>query len=356
MNAGPAPDNKMKTKLVLNTVVIFSWFLLIACQARITLQASEKMPTWQIPSDAEIKQSLNRWLQQRKASGEVRRKVDRLLSIDVDSGDRRGDLDSVVAAILLGDPRAESLIASCRQGATPETVALGTWLDGEQIGPLVRNNLRLLLGRSLAQAQYFDEAQQQLEDLGPDDVLDPTALLFYQGVLYHHAIETKKGLLQLNRLLEHESELPQRYRVLAQLMRSDLMQLKDGSLDDISRRMKDIKQRLNLGRAGERVQEKEDEVIRMLDKLIKKEEEKQSQSSESAFGGGQSSTPLQESLPAGGKGPGEVQKRDLGKSANWGDLPPKEREEAMQQIGRDFPAHYREVIEEYFRELAKERK
>jgi hypothetical protein len=35
-------------------------------------------------------------------------------------------------------------------------------------------------------------------------------------------------------------------------------------------------------------------------------------------------------------------------------LPPKEREEAMQEIGRDFPAHYREVIEEYFRELARE--
>jgi hypothetical protein len=104
------------------------------------------------------------------------------------------------------------------------------------------------------------------------------------------------------------------------------------------------------------VQEKEDEVIRMLDTLIKEEEKKQSQSSEVAFGGGQSPAPMQESLPAGGKGRGEVQKRDLGKSANWGDLPPKEREEAMQQISRDFPAHYREVIEEYFRELAKERK
>ena len=346
----------MKTKTVFNVLVIVSWFMLIACQSRITLGASEKTPTWRIPSDAEIKQSLNRWLEERKVSVEVRRKVDRLWSIDVDSGDKRGDLDSVAATILLADRRAESLIVSCRRGATPETVALGTWLEGEQIAPLVRNNLRLLLGRSLAQAQYFDEAQQQLEDLGPDDVLDPTALLFYQGVLHHHSIETKKGLFQLNRLLEHESDLPERYRVLARLMRRDLMQLKDGSLDDISRRMKDIKQRLSHGQAGERVQENEDEVIRMLDTLIKEEEKKQSQSSEVAFGGGQSPAPMQESLPAGGKGRGEVQKRDLGKSANWGDLPPKEREEAMQQISRDFPAHYREVIEEYFRELAKERK
>ena len=30
----------------------------------------------------------------------------------------------------------------------------------------------------------------------------------------------------------------------------------------------------------------------------------------------------------------------------------KQREEALQRIGDDFPAHYREVIEEYFKRLA----
>jgi len=38
-----------------------------------------------------------------------------------------------------------------------------------------------------------------------------------------------------------------------------------------------------------------------------------------------------------GKGPGEVTKKDVGSKSGWGDLPPKEREEALQQIGRDFP-------------------
>jgi hypothetical protein len=32
----------------------------------------------------------------------------------------------------------------------------------------------------------------------------------------------------------------------------------------------------------------------------------------------------------------------------------KDREKAMQEIGREFPSHYREVIEEYFRRLAAE--
>ena len=47
-------------------------------------------------------------------------------------------------------------------------------------------------------------------------------------------------------------------------------------------------------------------------------------------------------------------KKDIGHKSGWGDLPPKEREEALQQMGRDFPAHYRDAIEEYFRKLATE--
>ena len=56
-----------------------------------------------------------------------------------------------------------------------------------------------------------------------------------------------------------------------------------------------------------------------------------------------------------GKGPGEVAKKNIGSESGWGDLPPKEREEAIQQIGRDFPPHYRDAIEQYFRRLAAEK-
>ena len=44
----------------------------------------------------------------------------------------------------------------------------------------------------------------------------------------------------------------------------------------------------------------------------------------------------------------------VGSEAGWGNLPEKDREKALQDIGRDFPSHYREVIEEYFRRLAAE--
>ena len=63
---------------------------------------------------------------------------------------------------------------------------------------------------------------------------------------------------------------------------------------------------------------------------------------------------MEDSRPAELKGPGKVDRKNIGSKSGWGSLPPKEREEALQQIGRDFPSHYRDVIEEYFRRLASE--
>ena len=47
-----------------------------------------------------------------------------------------------------------------------------------------------------------------------------------------------------------------------------------------------------------------------------------------------------------------MQGRDLGVGDDWGRLPPHDREQALQQIGREFPPHYREAIEQYFKRLA----
>jgi hypothetical protein len=37
----------------------------------------------------------------------------------------------------------------------------------------------------------------------------------------------------------------------------------------------------------------------------------------------------------------------------WGKLPDKERAKAMAELTRDMPPRYKEVIERYFKELAK---
>lgn len=309
-----------------------------------------KRASWKLPDSEEVQQLLVAWLEKNEIPQTEAEKI---------WAPKTGmdHLERIAATIVLVEPRAEPLLQACRKGATPDTHK--QWLAEEQIDPLVSTNLRLLLGRSLAQGNYVDEALQQLDGLKPSDVLDPASLLFYQSIVYHRLVQREKGLEAIDQLLENEDKLPQRYSTLARLMQTDLMQLKDGSLDDVSRHMKDVQRRLELGRSGSKVREVEDEVIEMLDKLIKEEEDKQSKANQAMAGASRSpSNPADQSMIPGGKinAPGKVHKRSIGDSAGWGELPPKEREAALQEISREFPAHYREVVEEYFRELAKQQK
>ena len=109
-------------------------------------------------------------------------------------------------------------------------------------------------------------------------------------------------------------------------MQDDLKDLQEDTLDHIARRMDDIHRRLDLGRAGSKVRKEEDGVIKSLDKLIKKLEDQQQQQQAGGAGSLQPSQPAQQSRIMGGKGPGNVTKKDIGSESGWGNLPPKERE------------------------------
>jgi hypothetical protein len=331
-------------------------------------------PSWKVPSDAEVRTEIVDWLDQRKADDTVRAQV---LALWPEKSDASANvaivtplLERAATTFAMVNPSAKEVVDFASQphtgGKTPEF----TLLTDEKTPALVRNNLRLWLGQSLAQQRLYDEALQQLKDLQPTDVVDPAALLFYQGVCNHWMLHKEDGLKAISRLLEQKQSIPRRYQEVAELMQADLNELEDDSLDHISRRMNDVTRRLDLGHAGKKVRGEEDGIISSLDKKIKQlEDQANSMGNGSGKGGdnepggngGQgdpqgtrSRSPAADSRLAKGKGPGEVKNKNIGNQNGWGDLPPKEREEAMQQISKDFPSHYRDVIEQYFRRLATE--
>ncbi len=268
-------------------------------------------------------------------------------------------LERLCATFALVDERAAALVALCSQPRPLEPLAPQAWLLDPETPSLVSDNLRLLYGRWLAQENLYDEAREQLAELGPQRVVDPATLLFYQGVVFHRLLEKEPGLQALQRLDRDVRNPPERYRALAGILVQDLSDLKDESLDHIARRMGDIRRRLDLGRPGPKTREVEDGVIASLDKMIEELEEqerqRQQQQQQSSGGGGAApSSPAPDSGVLGGSGRGETTRRNLGNGDGWGELPPKERQEAMQQIGKDFPAHYRDVVEQFFRKLAGE--
>jgi hypothetical protein len=139
-------------------------------------------------------------------------------------------------------------------------------------------------------------------------------------------------------------------------MEADIKPLKVDSLDEVARLMDDVRRRLGLGHAGKKVRKEEEDIIAKLEKMIEEMEKQQQQQQQQSGSGGSPmpANPMQDSQAADQKGPGNVDSKNIGKKDGWGNLPPKERQEVLQQIGRDLPAHFRETIEEYFKRLAQD--
>jgi len=333
---------------------VFGW--LIVCtstaevQGELTFEAS-----WELPEYRAVRQQVQNWVKENRFSGELRTQVrSQWPSVDLRESDGSDLLQRVAETFAIVDDRARQLVASCNtefQGPVPPDIS---WLFDETVPKFVRNNLALYYARWLAQRGLYDEVVLAVEGLRPGDVVDPAGLLFYRTVAYQQLVEPELSRTALAQLMEHEDSLPRRYQQVAQLLSHDLEGLKDESLDHIARRMNDVRRRLEFGRAGKQVLMVEKSVVDSLDKLIKKLEEQQQQQNSSSSGAQQSSKPMQDSQLPSMRAPMQVEQRDIGSDSGWGNLPPKEREEALQQIGREYPGHYRYLIEQYFRELADE--
>lgn len=315
----------------------------------------DREPQLKSLTTAEARQRFDAWLDAQDASETARVEAAELWA---NGDDPRGAelLERVARSIAVVDERAARIVATCDSDSALALPDAG-WLTESAEKDFERANLRLMYGRWLAKHQLYEEARQQLEGLTPEDVIDPATLLFYQAVSYHRLLDQEQGLSVLKRLQHDVADSPERYLAVATLMQSDLEALEEESLDHISRRMDDIRRRLDLGRAGPKTREVEDGVIASLDKMIEEMEQQQQQQQQQQSGGGSNTPamPMPDSRIAGGSGPGETKRRDLGDTSGWGALPPKEREAALQQIGKDFPSHYRDVVEEYFRRLATQR-
>ena len=307
----------------------------------------ERPPSWSLPSSADVHARLMAWLTAATAQSEAREAARRAWDDAAATPDR---LDRIMAACAAVDPRCAALVK--------DLDADREWLADPGIDPFERDAVRLWLGRECVRLDRFDDGLALLADLDPAAAVDPAALLFHRAACQHWLLEADAAVESLDRLLERAGEIPVRYERVARLLRADIAALEEESLDHIARRMRDVTRRLDQGRAGPRTRAVQDGVIESLDKLIAKLEEQQQQCQSGGGGGGGAAgrggqgKPMDDSRIADGKGPGEVTRRDLGGTDGWGNLPPHQRDEALQQIGREFPAHYREAIEQYFKRLA----
>jgi hypothetical protein len=315
--------------------------------------------SWSPPKTITIKQQVELYLAGRQLSDAAHKEIDALWSDAEIHLPPEEALRRLAVTFAAADPAAKEVVdfvEQTQESPLPKAFAI---LSDENAPPLVRNNLKLLYGAYLAQNNLFDEAAEQLDSLKPADVVDPASLLFYQAVAAHRLLKKDQAEPLLSQLLENEANLPKRYATVARLMQHDLEPLKPDSLDEVSRMMDDVRRRLDLGRAGKKVRDEEAEIIAKLDKKIedmqKQQQEQQQQQQQQQDKAKQAPSQAAEKsqAPQDIHASDEVDPKDL-KKANWGNLPPKARQQALQQISRDLPSHFRDTIEEYFKRLAQD--
>jgi hypothetical protein len=297
------------------------------------------------------------WLKEADKAGAHQKEFDAVWSSD------RSVLEKVADTFALGSPDAAKLLEEARDPATPAPTEVPALLKDTKNPPFFRNNLALVYGRALINRRVYEEGLEALRAGRVEQVVDPSTYLFDRAVAEHALLLKEDANRSILRLLDDTVDAPERYRMVAALMHFDMLGWREKDLGWVSRMMNNIERRLDLYRGGPKTQDMQKKVVLQLDEMIEELEKQQQQQQQQANGKGnngrpgkniQASNPQRDSYGGDGGGPGKVDPRKFKELAeNWGKLPEKERAKALLDLTRDMPARHRELIENYFKNLAK---
>jgi hypothetical protein len=312
------------------------------------------------PAAADVKSKMRQWVDGKNAKDEqLREQVDKLWVLPEGKVPARVLLEKVVQTFALVDADTRDFVAACRFVDAPLNPPKAKVLEDKKSAEFYRSNLRLFFARYLTQRKMYDEALEVFAEIDTKTVVDPAGCLFFKAVCQHQLLKKTEGLATIKQLLTSTEDVPVSYNSVATLMQYELQNLREDSLDEVARLMRDVERRLDLARGGPKVQKEEDEIVEALDKIIEKLEQQQGGGGGGSGNGqgktNQPSSAANHSSINGTTGPGNIDKKNLRKQGGWGDLPAKEEARAKNELNRKLPPHYKQATEQYFKKIAKYR-
>lgn len=330
------------------------WILAGLSAGQMALAQESTVDVFAPPTTAIVEEKTRQSLQNLKSvPADIEAKVALLQeTTDVDSR-----LLKVVEIAASADPEIGRLIKQCNQPAQmPDPAQWAAMMSRSDLSPYLKSNLALYYGRFLVERQLYDEAQVELMAADAREVVSPATLFFFRVVVAQALLDVENCRLALNQLLEKTQDSPLRYRSTAELIKADLDAYEEKSLGEVARLMADSRRRLDLGRAGEKVQGVQEKIITNLDELIKKIEQQMGGGGGGGGGEGgnsnESGGAAEDSSVKGATAPGESDKKKFSKDGAWGNLPEKQQAEARNIISRSFPPNYGRAIDAYSKKLA----
>ena len=307
------------------------------------------------------------WL---KAAG----KFDQAAFDKVWADETRTVLDRTADSLALGSPEAAAILSNVRKIEAPAPAELPALLKDPKQDSFFRTNVALAFAKAAASKKVYEEALEALNTITtPEVAVDPSALYFFKAVAEHATMRKEAASGSIIKLLDDVADAPDRYKMVATLMFFEMQNwaADPKDLSNIERLMDNSGRRLELARAGEKTQDIQKKIVFRLEELIKEMENKNKPGNGQCNGGncpgggkpgqgngppgGNTVNPTQnaaDSVIMGGSGPGKVDEKQLRQIAEkWGNLPPSERAKIQEEITRDAPAKYKEMVDNYFKAL-----
>lgn len=176
--------------------------------------------------------------------------------------------------------------------------------------------------------------------------------------VHNLAYEQAKGTFE--DFLKHYPNAPERLRTAATQILTELSRREPGRLGDVRDLLSYARRRIGNGSTDDGVLDRQDEAVALLDDLIQEAEDQEQQGQCDKDGdpdGGKKnpgSGAKRSTAPRGAQRVGELRRNRAKPGEMWGKMPPKQREQILQTLQRRFPSQYRELLEQYYKQLAKD--
>lgn len=283
--------------------------------------------------------------------------------------------ERVVAGLLTGKPEIAAALATAADPDAPAPTAAPVFLADKSLNSFATSNLAAAYLKALAGRKVYEEALAAASAVTPEELADPAGYLFHKAACEHALGKRDAAAGTLRTLLDDTAEVPDRYRVTATLLFFDVEKWPKDEKDlaNLSRLAGNSGRRLDLARGGPVTQEIQKKIVFRLDEQIKQAEQQLKQQQQQAQGGkggkgkpqecpdgggekqqaaSAQGQPMDDSRIAANSGKGVVDEKKLRQyEAEWGKLPDAERKRVVQEISRDLPPKYKQMVESYFASL-----
>jgi hypothetical protein len=286
-------------------------------------------------------------------------------------------LDRTADSLALGNTEAAAILANVRKHDAPAPAETPALLKDAKLDSFFRTNMVLAFAKAAASKKVYEEALEALNSVTtPEAAVDPAAFYFFKAVSEHATMRKDPATNSIVKLLDDVADAPDRYKMVATLMFFEMQSWSSDpkALSNIERLMDNSGRRLELARAGEKTQDIQKKIVFRLEELIKEQENKNKPgppgdgppNGGNCPGGGPPGGPpgnspgnqtqptqnAADSMIMGGSGAGKVDEKQLRQIAEqWGNLPPEKRAKIVDDITRDQPQKYKQMIDEYFKSL-----